>query len=127
RNDAGAIKTAKRDVADGCGDLAREIELARFAKGHRFAGVEKNADRQFAFLLVEFEEEAVETTVEIPIEIAEIVAGDVIAVIGKFNRLAARAAAAFALGGTFGAARREQLELFQPPQQFGSEEGVGHQ
>jgi len=44
----------------------------------------------------------------------------IVAVIGELDRLAAGAAAAFAPGGAFGAPRREQLELFEATEQFGS-------
>ena len=111
RNHTDAIKAAQRHVADGGGDLAGEIEFARFAEGHGLAGIEENAHGQFALLLVELEEKFVETTEEIPIEVAEIVAGDVAAVVGELDGLPARATAALALGAALGTARGEQLEL----------------
>ena len=44
---------------------------------------------------------------------------DKVAVVGEFEGLAARLAAALALGGTLCAPRREQLELLEPAQKFG--------
>jgi len=125
RDDAHAVEAAQRDIADGGGDLSREIEFARFAEAHRLAGVEEDAHRQFALLFVEFEEQPFQPPVEIPVQVAEIVAVGVVAVIGELDRLAARAAAPFAAGGTFGPPRREQLELLEAAQEFGSEKG-GH-
>src|SRR5439155_21360531 len=85
----------------------------------------KDRDGQFAFLLVEFQKQPVQPAVEVPIQITEVVAGDIIAVIGKFDRLPARLAAPFALERTFGAALGEQLELLEAAEQFGGEQ-VGH-
>src|SRR5437764_841346 len=49
---------------------------------------------------------------------------NVIAVIGKFDRLPARATAPLAFGRTFRATGCKQLKLLEAAQQFGSEEGV---
>ena len=107
RNDAHPIKAAQRDVADRRRDLPGEIELARLAEGHGLAGIEENAHRQLALLLVELEEQPLQPAVEIPVEVAEIVAVDVVAVIGELDRLPARAAAALALApNSWPAARR---------------------
>ena len=46
----------------------------------------------------------------------------VCAVIGELDRLAARAAPALAAGRAFGPARRQQLKLLEPPQQFRCEQ-----
>ena len=97
RIDGDAVEPAQRHVANGSGDLAGEVELGHLAKRHRLAGVEKNGDGQLALLLVKLEEKSVEAAVEIPVEAAQVVAGDVVAVVGELDRLAARAAAALAL------------------------------
>ncbi len=102
--------------------MPREIKFARFTEAHRLTGVEENADRQLAFLFVEFEEQPFEPPVEIPVQVTEIVAVGVVAVIGELDRLAARAAPALAAGGAFGPPRREQLELLEAAQEFGSEQ-----
>src|SRR5439155_12659125 len=92
---------------------------------HGFAGIEENAHGQFAFLLVELEEEAVEPAVEIPVEVAKIVAGNVGAVVGELDGLPARLAAPLAPGRTLRAPRCEQLKLLKSAQEFGGEEGHG--
>src|SRR5713226_2112714 len=81
-NDAHTIKATESDVADGRGDLAGEVELARLAEGHRLAGIEENAHGQFALLLVKLHEEFFQPAVEVPVEVAEIVAVGVGAVVG---------------------------------------------
>src|SRR5205809_6896013 len=91
RDNADTIKARKRDIADRGSDLAREIEFAGLAKRHRFAGIEEDANRQLALLFVELEEETLETTVEIPIEVAEVIAVNVSAIIRELDRLAASA------------------------------------
>ena len=47
--------------------------------------------------------------------------------IGELDGLPARAAAALPPGRTLGPARGQQLELLEPAQEFGSEEGVRHE
>ena len=106
-----AVESTQRHVAHGGGDLAGEVKLGHLTKRHRLAGVEKNGDRKFALLLVELEEKAVEAAVKIPVNAAQIVAGDVVAVVGELDRLAARAAAALALCCALGTAAGEQLQL----------------
>ena len=69
-------------------------ELARIAEIHRLAGVEKNPHSKLAFLLVKLQKQTIEPAIEIPVEITKIVARNVVAMIGEFDRLAARAAAA---------------------------------
>ena len=59
--------------------------------------------------------------------VAEVIAVDIGAVIGKLDGLPARAAAALPPGRTLGPARGQQLELLEPAQEFGSEEGVRHE
>src|ERR1043165_4353095 len=109
-----------------CRHLPGESELARFAEGHGLAGVEENRDRQFPFFLVKFEKEPVQPAVEVPVEVAEVVARHVIPVVGELDRLPARLAAPLALERAFGAALREQLELLEAPEKFGSQEGCRH-
>src|SRR6266446_2135273 len=96
RDDAHAVEAAQRDIADVRVDLPREIKFARYTEAHRLTGVEENADWQLALLFVEFEEQPFQPPVEIPVQIAEIVAVGVVAVIGELDRLSARAAAALA-------------------------------
>src|SRR5262245_25217796 len=126
RNHTHAIEPAQRHVTDGSSDPACEIKFARLTEGHGLAGVEEYAHGQFALLLVELEEQAIKAAIEIPVEVPEIVAGNVRAMVGKFDRLPARAAAALALGRTLGTPRCKQLELLKATQKFRSEEVVCH-
>ena len=84
-----AVKSAQRDVADRRRHLPGEIKFRRRAKTHGFAGIEKNSHRQFPFLLVELQKEFVQPAVKVPVQIAEIIPGDVVTIIGEFDRLAA--------------------------------------
>jgi hypothetical protein len=113
RADGDAVEAGEGDVSDGGGDAGGAIELTWLTEGHGFAGIEEDGDREFAFFLVEFEEEPIETAVEVPIEVTKIVAWDVAAVIGELDGIAACAAAAFAFERAFCAAACEQLELLE--------------
>ena len=127
RNHAHAVKTAQRHVAHRRRNLPREIKFARFAERHGFARIEKNPHRQLALLLVKFQEQPVQPPVKVPIQITKIVPRHVIAVVRELDRLPARLAPPLPARRAFRPPRRQQLKLLQPPQQFGSEEGVGHE
>ena len=83
--DGDAIEPTQRHVAHGSSDLAGKIELGHLAKRHRLAGIEKNGDWKLAFLLVKLEEEPVEPTVDVPVDPAQIIPRDVVAVIGELD------------------------------------------
>ena len=85
--------------------MSREIEFGRRPERHGLTAIQENTNRQFSFLFVELEKEFFEAAVQAPVEITEIIAMDVGAVVGEFNGLTTCAAAAFAFGGTL--ARRE--------------------
>ena len=61
------------------------MELARLAEGHGLAGIEEDADRQLALLFVEFKEQLLQPAIEIPVQVAEIIAVDVSAVVGELD------------------------------------------
>jgi hypothetical protein len=86
---------------------------------HSVSNIETTVGGQFALLLVELEEQAIQAAEQIPVEITEIVAGGVAAVVGELDGLPPRAAAALALGAALGTPRREQLELLEPAEKFG--------
>src|SRR5262245_49653398 len=107
------IETAESNITNRRGDLAGEIKLPRLTKGHRLAGIQKNSHRQLALLFVKFQEKSFKAAIKVPIQVTEIITGNVSAIIGKFDGLTARAAAAFAPRGAFGSARGEQLKLLE--------------
>src|SRR5207245_6090592 len=86
-DDADTVEAGQGHIADCRRHLPRKIELARLAKGHRFTGIEKNSNRKFTLFLIKFEKKSFEPPVKVPIEITKIVPMNVIAVIGKLDRL----------------------------------------
>src|SRR5258708_34399429 len=126
RNCADPIEAAESDIAHRSRHLPRKVELARLAESHGLARVQENPHRQFALLFVKLEEEALQPAIEIPVNVAKIVALDVIAEIGELDGLPPRAAPALASRRTLGAAGRQQLELLKAPEQFGVPEVVRH-
>ena len=87
---------------------------------HGGAGVDEEGDVEVLLVLEEFDEKAVETAVDVPVDGAEIVAGGVVAVVGEFEAGAGLAGAA--LGAVRAAEKffREEVELFE----FGEKGGV---
>ena len=81
------------------------------------ARIEKDRDGQLPFFFVKLQEQAIKPAIQIPIQIAEVIARRVVAVIGNSTDCP-RAAAALTLGGAFRAAFRQELELFEAPQEF---------
>ena len=86
-----ALQAGEPDVGERRRDVAglRELRAAPAARGaplHRGAGIDEEVQMQVLLLLEELDEEAVEPAVDVPVHRAEIVAEDVVAVIGKLQR-----------------------------------------
>src|SRR5947209_2967026 len=77
---------------------------------------------QVFLLHEEADEQAVEAGVEVPVEEAEVVADDVVAVVGELDALPLALAAALALHAAHKDLARHQLELFEPGQELGFQE-----
>ena len=58
------------------------------AAGHRGAGVDEERDREVLLLDEELDEEALEPGVDVPVELAQVVAEGVVAVVGELHGLA---------------------------------------
>ena len=97
RDDAHAIEIREPDVRERGTDALRVPELSSAAEAHRRAGVDDEIDGEVLLFLEEAQEQSVEALVDVPIEIADVVARLVIAVIGELD------AAAALLGAPFGA------------------------
>src|SRR3954467_3351683 len=80
---------------------------------------------QVLLLQEQAEEEAVESGVEVPVEEAEVVADDVVAVVGELDALPLALAAPLALHPAEEDLARHQLELFEPGQELRVEQGLG--
>ena len=86
---------------------------------------------QVFLLHEEAQKEPIETGVEVPVEEAEVVADDVVAVVGELDALALLLAAALALHAAEEDLARDQLELLEAGEEVGLEQrrgggGVGH-
>jgi len=122
-----AVEAGEGDVADGGGDLPGEIKLARFAKGHGLAGIEKNATGSSPLLLVEFEETAAPAGRRDSSPNSESRRHERSCGNRQTRPTAPRARLRRSpLAETFGATGSEQLELLEAAQQFGRQEGLRH-
>ncbi len=104
---------------------ARVLELGWVAKLHRLAGVDQGVKVEVFLFEEQLEEQAVEAGVSVPIDEAEVVAGDVVAEVGELDALTFALAAALALHAAAEDAASDQLELFQLGEQLRSEQGTG--
>ena len=80
---------ARRDVPEGRRGALGEQELLRPAEGHRRAGVEEERDRDVLLLDEQLDEQLLEAGVDVPVELAQVVAQRVVAVVGELHGLAA--------------------------------------
>ena len=128
--DADAVHARQPEVAERGRGPPRRIELVRLAVVHAAARVDEDVDGDVLLLDEELHEEALEPRVGVPVELAQVVAGGVVAVVGELDALAAPHAAPLALHPPGGEAPRGQLELLEPAQEGLVEErcalGGGH-
>jgi hypothetical protein len=69
------------------GKLLRVVELRGIAKRHAGAGVDEGIEVKVFLLEKELDDQLVEPGVEIPVEGSQVVAGDVVAIVGEFDTL----------------------------------------
>ena len=81
----GGIALLGGEIGERCGDIAGVIELADFARavGHGRAGIEQDQELGVGFAFEAFEVDAVGAGEDVPVDVAEIVAFDVLAVFGE--------------------------------------------
>ncbi len=99
--DGDLIPGGEGDGAEGGGEFAGVVKFVvvgvRFAAPvHGFGGVYEEVDGEVFFFFKEFDEGFFEPGVDVPVEVAEVVAGDVVAVVGKLDADAAFFGAAVA-------------------------------
>ena len=68
--------------------LPREVELRRVAERHAAGAVEEEVDVQVFLLLESLQEQFVVSRVQVPVVVAEVVAGGVLAVVGELDAAA---------------------------------------
>src|SRR5262245_54973763 len=125
RLDDDAVEVDQADEAQRRGDLLGVVQLGRVAEVHRQAVVDEDVEVQVLLLHEEAQEQLVEAGVEVPVEEAEVVADDVVAVVGELDALPLLLAAPLALHAAHEDFPRHQLQLFEPGQEFGVEQGLG--
>src|SRR5262249_44365123 len=83
RQDRDAIEMGQTDVAERRRDAARLIELRRLA--HRLARIDEEINRKVLLLVEQSQEQLAESLVGLPVDLPEIVAGRVAAVIRELE------------------------------------------
>ena len=97
RADRDPVLAGEPDVAERRGRPLGEQQLRRSARGHRRRGVDEQGDGDVLLLDEQLDEQALEPGVDVPVELAQVVAEGVVAVVGELDRLAALDAPATAL------------------------------
>ena len=86
RDDRDAVEVREADVGQRGADLHRVVELGqRRADRHRVRDVDQDVDVEILFLLEQAQQQLVEAAVEVPVDVAEVVAARVGAVIGELD------------------------------------------
>ena len=131
RLDDDAVEVDQADEAQGGRDLLGVVQLGRRAEVHRQAVVDQDVEVEVFLLHEQADEEPVEPGVEVPVEEAQVVADDVVAIVGELDGLALALAAALALHAAEEDLARDQFQLLQPGQELRVEQGdgvgVGHE
>lgn len=120
--DAGLV--GEPDVPEGEGEAECGDEFAGVAGVHGGGGVEDEVEGLVLVLAEEFDEDAVEASEDVPVESAEVVAREVVAVVVELDAGPTAAGAAFA--GEFAGedAAGEEVEAIEPGGEPGREEVV---
>ena len=80
-----AVEIRQSDVAKSGGHTARIVHLRGIAVSHGLAHVHEKVNRQVFFFLEQTQDQAVQSEVRLPIQVTEVVTGDVLAVVGKLK------------------------------------------
>ncbi len=88
RLDDNAVEIDQADEAERRGHLLGVVQFRRLAEVHRQAVVDQDVKVQVFFFHEQADEQTVEPAEEVPVEEAQIVADDVIAIVGEFDALA---------------------------------------
>ncbi len=111
--DADAVEVREGDVRQGGGDPLGVAQLRRRAEAHRPGAVDEDVDREVLFFLEEPQEQSPVPLVDVPVEVAEVVARGVLAVVGELDAAAGLLRAALGAGATRVEAARDDREVFE--------------
>jgi hypothetical protein len=114
---ASTVLVHQADEAEGGDELLGEPQLGRRAEIHRQAVVDQEINVQIFFFEEQADEELVQASEKVPVEMSQVVANDVILVVGKLDRLALALGEPFAFHPADEDLPRHQLELFEPGQE----------
>ncbi len=122
--DADAVLVDQAGVGEGHGDLVGEDELVGEAHVHRGGRVDDELEGEVLFLAEEFDKEPIQPREDVPVDVPQVVARDVVAEVVELDRAAAAFAAAFAghLAGEHFSG--EQVEAVEAGAELGGEEFV---
>src|SRR5712691_1626654 len=111
------IERAQADVAQAAGKLQRELKLVGLAPIHGLAVVHQQVHGDVLLVLEELDDEVVQPAIDVPIELADVVARHVLAVVDEIHGAAALRAAALALDLVGDPLAAHQTETLQAAEQ----------
>ena len=125
RHHENAVEIDQRDVGQRRRQLPGEIELAAAAEAHAVRAIEQDVDVQVLLFLEALEQQVAVAGVDVPVEIPEVVAGRVLAVVGELDPAAELHRPPLREERTAEHALRDQREVFETRQEVGGEQGHG--
>ena len=123
RADRDPVLAREPDVAERRRRALGEQQLRRVARRHRRRRVDEQRDGDVLFLDEELDEQLLEPGVDVPVELAQVVAEGVVAVVGELDRLAALDAPAAALEPAADRRPHQQQQAFELAQEGLVEDG----
>src|SRR5690606_26255777 len=114
---ADPVEIVERDVAERGSEAPRMVELGRLAERHAGARVDDQVQRQVLLGRVQLEEQLVEPRIDVPVDVAEVVAGPVVTEVGELQAATALRAGALAAQQAAEDLACEQLELLELAQE----------
>src|SRR5215467_6436068 len=111
-----SLEAGEADEAEGGGEAGSVAQLGRLAESHGAGAVEEEVEVQVLLVHEELQVEAIEAAIDVPVDVAEVVARAVRAIIGELHAHALVRALALAPSPSAEGAPREEgqaLELSQ--------------
>src|SRR5205807_1861854 len=122
RRDCDAVVVDETNVAERRRDLLDVMRLVRIAVVAALRDVGEHVKRKVLLFEKQLEKQAVEAGVDVPVDEAKVIADDVIAIVGEFDRLATALGAAFAFHLAEQELTAHDVELIEARHELGREE-----
>src|SRR5262252_8239357 len=113
-----SLEAGQADEAEGGGETGSIAQLGRLAESHGAGAVEEEVEVQVLLVHEELQVEAIEAAIDVPVDVAEVVARAVRAIIGELHAHALVRALALAPSPSAEGASRKEGQAFELSQEL---------